>query len=313
MFLDADANGNGDVDIFELAEALHKVGISLSQSELLAFRGDLDFDGDGAISLDEFLMAARIHIRSADAQAGFSGEKKVIDDAWEKILTGATSVKQWARKVEQFFLKADRDGNGKIDAQELSSALAATGVHMNPKEIEAFRNDILDDPHEDITIKQFLAAVRTRQRMKSQSHASSSQIDVSSTFSTAHQKQYQAACEQTWEKILSVVDNDPTAPKVLYSSLDANGSNLVDVTELASALSTFGIKMTAKEIVAFRDTMDCDGDYRISYQDFMRTIEHRQQLRQDRQDAPTLDDLKQGFLFSLMNLLFLYMKISFSI
>jgi len=48
------------MSIDELGLALRRLGIALGKHELEAFRADVDCDGDGSISLEEFMLAASV-------------------------------------------------------------------------------------------------------------------------------------------------------------------------------------------------------------------------------------------------------------
>ena len=54
MFQQFDADGSGNIDLGELAAGLTSLGIQLLQDQLVALRNEMDFDGDGQISLSEF-------------------------------------------------------------------------------------------------------------------------------------------------------------------------------------------------------------------------------------------------------------------
>ena len=57
VFLAADKDGNGELDVSELATVLVGLGIELDALQLRLFRDDIDANGDGAISLKEFQAA----------------------------------------------------------------------------------------------------------------------------------------------------------------------------------------------------------------------------------------------------------------
>ena len=59
MFMRFDADGSGDIDVEELGAGLSSLGVKLKSEELHAFASDIDDDGGGTISLDEFIAAVR--------------------------------------------------------------------------------------------------------------------------------------------------------------------------------------------------------------------------------------------------------------
>jgi calcium-binding protein CML len=64
VFLAADADGNGELDVGELATVLVGLGIELDALQLRLFRDDIDANGDGAISLAEFQSAIEAKARA---------------------------------------------------------------------------------------------------------------------------------------------------------------------------------------------------------------------------------------------------------
>jgi len=51
----------------------------------------------------------------------------------------------------------------------------------------------------------------------------------------------------------------------------------IDVSELAAGLKSFGVSMTSAQLVAFRDEIDTDGDFRISLAEFEEGVRLRQE------------------------------------
>ena len=57
LFNGADLDGNGYLDIRELASAMERFGLKIDGEKLDAFREDIDANGDHQITLGEFLAA----------------------------------------------------------------------------------------------------------------------------------------------------------------------------------------------------------------------------------------------------------------
>jgi|MDSY01.1.fsa_nt_gb Ca2+-binding EF-hand superfamily protein len=71
LFINFDSDGSGDIDLDELAQGLASLGIELLRDQLVALRNEMDFDGDGQISLREFSIAV----------ANYRAEKVALRDA----------------------------------------------------------------------------------------------------------------------------------------------------------------------------------------------------------------------------------------
>ena len=68
LFTEADADGDGSLDIAELMTGLTNIGVVMNKAELTAFHHDVDADHDGVVTLKEFIDAVkRSNARSAEA------------------------------------------------------------------------------------------------------------------------------------------------------------------------------------------------------------------------------------------------------
>ena len=92
-----DADGNGSVDRQELKAALAGGGAIVEGDLLDDIFDQLDLDGDGAVSFPEFVA----------------------------MMLGRVSVEQATPAARLAFSVFDRDGDGRLDADELSGALRA--------------------------------------------------------------------------------------------------------------------------------------------------------------------------------------------
>jgi len=249
-------------------------------AQVIAFRNDMDADGNGGISLDEFLMAVRTRLKGLPANAAVNTD--AVNAAWEAVLSNASNdPAQWIKDVENMFVAFDADGSGEIDVGELANGLASLGVSLNPRDLEAFKEDIDDDCNGSISLSEFLVAMRQRQRMANP--LALGPVAIVETFDEEEMAAYMKASAGAWEKILTVANRDPKAWKrsvaAMFETFDVDHSAQIDVSELAAGLKSFGVAMTSEQLVAFRDDLDTDGDFRISKSEFEEGIKARKEGR----------------------------------
>lgn len=147
-FSEADANGDGKLDPEELKRVV--AGGLLKQAapalaQILEHVKTIDTDGDGKLSLDEALEDAKKRFAKVDANGDGKLEKQelkpVLDAAVKQFpalakivpqeLTATDtdgdhllSIDEVVEKHKKDFARADADGDGKIDSQELRRAVA---------------------------------------------------------------------------------------------------------------------------------------------------------------------------------------------
>uniref|UniRef100_A0A0D6QWU2 EF-hand domain-containing protein n=1 Tax=Araucaria cunninghamii TaxID=56994 RepID=A0A0D6QWU2_ARACU len=101
VFKKFDANGDGRISASELADILRATGCQVSEAELKIMMEEADLDGDGFISLDEF-----IHLNTK----GIGNDRKAcLED------------------LKNAFKVFDLDRNGSISADELFQVLKGMG------------------------------------------------------------------------------------------------------------------------------------------------------------------------------------------
>ena len=89
--------------------------------------------------------------------------------------------------------------------------------------------------------------------------------------------------EDTWHKVLEIVNKNPNAWErscaMLFSALDRTGCGKVDIVQLQKGLSSFGIQLSQQETLAFHRALDANGNSTISKQEFQDAIAHQQTVR----------------------------------
>ena len=98
-----DADGDGNIDIEELAKGLLSLGVYMNDGQLRAFCEELDADGDGSITKDEFIKAICLRRPSFNENRNTLDPVLLaaLDEAWKRILECIyDDPKVWQRSVE---------------------------------------------------------------------------------------------------------------------------------------------------------------------------------------------------------------------
>ncbi|KAJ0980905.1 hypothetical protein J5N97_009160 [Dioscorea zingiberensis] len=131
VFKKFDSNGDGKVSSSELAGVLHTLGEILTEEDVKAMMAEVDTDGDGFISLEEFIDLNTKKMDSVevlkDLQCAFSvydidGDGSISADELAHVLEnlGEPASVEECRKM---IAGVDRDGDGFIDFEEFKAMM----------------------------------------------------------------------------------------------------------------------------------------------------------------------------------------------
>ena len=300
VFASFDEDGSGEVDITEFRQAVEALGIKVTPKQLMLFRRDIDQDGDGHVSLKEFLLATRLRMK-AQALEGHSDDPAVmaLENAWSKLLCYTMENPAWKENVSQMFDTYDLDQSGDIDFDEFSTGIRVIGLDLDTEELEELLGDLDEDGGGSVSLDEFMCAVVQRLRME-QDLASAAGQDISTNSPGGHSggrvsahsppveeakprniastihgiklAEYRTASRVAWDKIISVTSgkkaNVARVLKETFRKFDKDGSGQIDIDELAKGFELLGIEMTPEQTAAFRDDIDWDGDGLISEEEF---------------------------------------------
>ncbi|CAI2382448.1 unnamed protein product [Moneuplotes crassus] len=133
-----DVNGDGRLDIKELATALRSVGFHLTQKDAEAIHAQADRDGSGYIEYAEFERLIVAHMKEPYTKDELIEAFNIFDEnksgkisAQElKNVCMQAGDKMKASELEEIIQEADINGDGELDISEFSNMLLSGQKHM---------------------------------------------------------------------------------------------------------------------------------------------------------------------------------------
>ena len=123
-----DKNGNGMIEASELQTLLRQLGHTATHDEAQQFINMIDYDGNGVITFNEFVLVMSQRLRDA----------------------------QHERKMLEAFKFFDKDNSGYITAEELKSVLDSIGEKLSKAEIEEIIRQADVDGDHTINYQEFV-------------------------------------------------------------------------------------------------------------------------------------------------------------
>jgi len=139
LFKRLDEDGSGSVDVAELTDGLIKFKMASSPEAVtrLIAENNLDADGDGSISREEFERA-------------FAGVQ-------HEVAAEQGDVPESVRQVRKLFRSMDDDGSGWVDERELCEGMIKAGLAFSYSEVRIIieKYELDKDGDGRITLEEF--------------------------------------------------------------------------------------------------------------------------------------------------------------
>ena len=302
MYATLDADRSGKIDVAELAAGFKNLGIFLTKEQVIAFKEDIDSDGDGLISESEFLTAVRSRIKVAQAATSRDPVVRQVEEAWQQLLKAAVaSPLGWKKMAETVYLEFDHDASGDISVEELGQGLKKVfGIRLPPVLLRAFSHEFSVDSSNQVSFEAFTSAINAR--MKIAVVRDNRGKAITDTMSSSELAEYAKISEKTWGKVLKIAEEKKGSwlknVTALFRHMDKDNSGTVSIVELAKGLKYLGIKLNAAQIVAFRDDIDADADGEVSLEEFITAVRIRMKTTPS-QDAGAKTGLDAAAVASL--------------
>ncbi|EDO28154.1 predicted protein [Nematostella vectensis] len=130
------------------------------------------------------------------------------------------------REFKNAFMSFDKNGDGRIDAEELGIVMRSIGLHPKDEELKAMIKQADKDGSGDIDLPEFI------ELMASKSKNDTTESDLREAFSL----------------------------------FDKDGNGLISAQEMKFVLTCMGFNITEKEAVELVKQADIDGDGHINYE-----------------------------------------------
>ncbi|KAM6219483.1 centrin-1 [Rhynchocyon petersi] len=132
-----DADGSGTIDVRELKVAMRALGFEPKKEEMKKMIADVDKEGTGRISFNDFLAVMTQKMSEKDTKEEILKAFKLFDDDE----TGKISLKNLKRvanelgenltdeELQEMIDEADRDGDGEVNEEEFLRIMKKTSLY----------------------------------------------------------------------------------------------------------------------------------------------------------------------------------------
>jgi len=222
----------------------------------------MDRNGDGRISLDEYLAEAGAKFKSIDSAnkgridaadiAASPAAIARIDRRAEHLVrrldsagAGYVTADEFAAAAQKRFARLDRNGDGRLTPDEFAARRGYHSVaqaNANPTGIETQRFDKVDANHDGaVTLDEYSAAARALYAELDAQHNGKVTADEIANSPRAQQRAVRTA-----DRMIQHLDTDGdgsvsqdeflAAAKVRFARLDKNGDGFIDAGEASGGL-----------------------------------------------------------------------------
>ena len=225
LFAQFDADGDGKLDIYEIARAFRALGLEKRNGEEAdmdkAMFKSFDLNGDGYVTMEELDKAMPDKLRAKiDSK---------IDMGWkfDKATWDASVARHKKHDMKAIFAQFDADGDGKLDIYEIARAFRAFGL---PKR-DGTKMDVDKamfksfDTNGDgfVTMDELDANLKPKTRRKLEMA-----IEAGWKFD-----------KKTWDE--SVARHNKHDMKAIFGQFDADGDGKLDIYEISRAFRAMGL------------------------------------------------------------------------
>jgi len=240
-FREFDANGDGHIDCDELDKGFKFMGQRVSKEQLKQIIDAVDDDKSGAVEWPEFLKIMRM----------MYPHKRIEFE--RKFYVPALDYPEFTRDEIDVFIRAfrqfDLDGNGCIDADELTTALKYMGMKATPQVAQEIINSVDKDGSGTVEWPEYLEIMRT--------------------FYPEKRRQFIRDFYEPAKKFPEFTKDEINVFVQTFRRFDLDGSNSIDANELGIALKFMGMGSSPKIVQQIIDEVDADKSGEIEWPEFL--------------------------------------------
>jgi len=266
-----DSDGNGSLDVTELAIVFQNLGINVKPYKIANLLSLADEDGNGTIEWPEFAKIVKLGMRW----------KGILNDLGTNLGKKRGPVVEYTLKKE--FEKIDVDGNGSLDAEELGRLFR--NLHVTVEEDLPERLLALGDKNGNGTIewdefrKMFhvinTVARLTKPRKNAKNFVSGERIAKGKVETKRGSCiEWQTIIQEVGQKIKrDNVKVDDKSLRKQFDRMDTSGDGALDTKELMAVFTDMGITLDEPKVKSLVMAADDDGNNMIEWHEFKRMFD----------------------------------------
>ena len=278
MFEKIDVDGSGELDNVELSQLCQYLGRDLSEAELESAMLEMDTNGGGTISFDEFA-------------------------AWFRALSDGDLL------LREVFALVDIDGSGLLDQDQVHDVLDRLGLDISEEELDVIVQQIDEDESGEVEYDEiaqwfnqyraWLKRLAAFQRLTNINHGEAKRLfDAADKDSSGEidRKELAGLCklmdrnlnEKELDAAMREMDTDgggtvgfeefqnwfmlmAKGDKLLreaFDAVDIDGGGVLDRAEVSEVMITLGMTVTEESVDKVMNRMDKDGSGEVTFEEF---------------------------------------------
>lgn len=282
VFKELDANGDGLISLLELKTYFLRLGLKLSDDEVLAFVKAVDLDRNNKIDVREFLtfILSGFTISSIDRNLEIGTSERQLQDQTDYMISSRSGSPR--KKVENLvtkmmdqilsymknnkltFLKLyeriDQNHDNFLSKTELNDFLKKIGLNVSLQESNALLSHLDENKDNKISIKEFVDNIKDYSNNKH-------------LYSLYDDEYQEVPIETLNEKIVEYISQYLVSSKQsiadFFNSIDKNNDGIISREELNLLfIKTLKITLNRDEESTFFNFLDKNRDNRISIPEF---------------------------------------------